>query len=292
MNPLLHILSLQGRVLILLTTILFMVASSQGRGQVTGSNLDRHFGGSVTLIDHGRDDSPQIEDNAFGRSSSHTRAFVLGDLLDDLTYLLGQPDFYAVVGGIGMSPSALESAFDDESPEFTEMWGASQFADKFFELGEGMGSASYTVAASALCYSVGKIGHSSGAEAIGSHLLRAQAINGLITVGLKGAVNRTRPDGSAYSYPSGHTSTAFTIAGVLYHDLGPVLGVPAFAAASYVGFSRLQENKHYLSDIIAGAVIGTYVAYKVTHRQDSGATLVLTPNIDSRIPGASVTIRF
>lgn len=38
--------------------------------------------------------------------------------------------------------------------------------------------------------------------------------------------------------------------------------------ASYVGISRLQENMHYLSDFIAGAIVGTYVFYKIINRKD------------------------
>src|SRR5262249_34019131 len=70
----------------------------------------------------------------------------------------------------------------------------------------------------------------------------------------KHAVGRTRPDGSNnMSFPSGHTSNAFAMATVAEYHFGPKVGIPAYLAASLIGASRIQSNKHYLSDVVAGA---------------------------------------
>ncbi|MFH2054574.1 MAG: hypothetical protein ABIJ61_01335, partial [bacterium] len=169
------------------------------------------------------------------RSSS---PFILRQLMDDMTYLAGQPDFYAVVGGVGIIPTLFGSAFKRESPEFTEMWGASVFADGFFEAGEGLGEALYPVTASTALWAVGRLSHSNSLGDLGSDLLRAQAINGIVTLSLKVAINRRRPNGGPYSYPSGHTTSAFAIAAVIYRDCGRTWGIPAFVLASYGGLSR------------------------------------------------------
>lgn len=58
-----------------------------------------------------------------------------------------------------------------------------------------------------------------------------------------------------YAFPSGHTSSAFAAAGVGVKHYGWKWGALAEAAALYVGLSRLQENKHYVSDVIGGAVL-------------------------------------
>ena len=47
------------------------------------------------------------------------------------------------------------------------------------------------------------------ATALGGELLRAQLINAGLTHGVKFIVNRERPDGGSYSFPSGHTGVAF-----------------------------------------------------------------------------------
>jgi len=91
---------------------------------------------------------------------------------------------------------------------------------------------------------------------IGAKLLRAQIVNFAITQPIKHAVNRTRPDGTRYSFPSGHASSSFATAAVLQRELGWKVGAAAYGMATYASWSRLSENKHYASDVIFGAAIG------------------------------------
>jgi membrane-associated phospholipid phosphatase len=218
--------------------------------------------------------------------------FVFRQLWDDIRYLASEPDFYAVVGGLSLTPVVLKSAFRSESTELNEIWISSKTADNFFEFGDGMGHATFPVAASITLLAFGRLGRVWSVESFGSDLLRAQVITGILTRSMKIAINRTRSDGGTYSYPSGHTSTAFTIAGVVYKDLGPIWGIPAFVAASYVGLSRLQENKHYLSDVVAGAVLGSYISFKISCRHRQGASYHIAPIAGSRRHGISFRYEF
>jgi len=217
--------------------------------------------------------------------------FVVSELWSDIRYLASEQDLYAVVGIVGLAPRAMKPAFDREVPEFTEMW-ATETGDQFFELGAGMGAAIYPVSISALCLSLGRLEPSGKIESFGSSLMRAQAINGFLTASLKGAINRTRPDGAPYSYPSGHTSTAFTTAAVIQAHFGTKWGVPAFAAATYVGLSRLQENKHYMSDVVAGAILGSYVGFKVAGRSSGLPRVAVTPTVINGSQGITLSLRF
>ncbi len=102
---------------------------------------------------------------------------------------------------------------------------------------------------------------------------RAFAANALITLGLKGAVDKRRPNGECCdSFPSGHTSFAFMGATFLQRRYGRNYAIPAYAAASFVGFSRVDSDKHFVEDVVAGAAIGYLSSYFLT----------------SRYPGASV----
>ena len=77
----------------------------------------------------------------------------------------------------------------------------------------------------------------------------------LITHTLKQVVNRTRPDGIGQnSLPSGHTSAAFSGAFFLgsRYDRKWWQEWGIYGLASFVGYSRLYANKHYLSDVLAG----------------------------------------
>jgi hypothetical protein len=97
----------------------------------------------------------------------------------------------------------------------------------------------------------------------------AVALTALETQFLKLVVNRERPDGTSEdSFPSGHTSFAFGGATLLArwwaetHD-GSLLGYWLYVPATYVGISRLEGNRHYISDITFGAALGIATAHLV-----------------------------
>jgi membrane-associated phospholipid phosphatase len=93
---------------------------------------------------------------------------------------------------------------------------------------------------------------------------QALIVNGAYTGILKHAAQRTRPDGSdRLSFPSGHTSTAFSLAAVADHHYGWKVALPAYAAAAGIGLSRIESDRHHLSDVLAGATIGFLVGRTV-----------------------------
>ena len=103
--------------------------------------------------------------------------------------------------------------------------------------------------------------------------------SGILCPILKYTVGRARPNDTGQdsdtfnpfsgdaSFPSGHTTQAFTVAAVMAFsfDDQPVVGGLAFALASGVGLSRINDDKHYASDVVAGAILGTWVGYEVVH---------------------------
>ena len=77
---------------------------------------------------------------------------------------------------------------------------------------------------------------------------------------LKRITHEERPDGSnGYSFPSGHTANAFLGADYMWHeykDVSPWLGASGFLLAAATGYLRLYNNKHWVSDVVAGAGFG------------------------------------
>lgn len=234
--------------------------------------------------------NPQTEVST--TASDSNRKFIISQIYDDVGYLLGERDFYLLVGGLYASPSVLEDAFETESNGLGQKWGHSRFADSFFELGEVFGDETFPIALSVAGWGIGKFSGSQRLQNFGYDLIRAQAANGLLTIALKGIVNRTRPDGAPYSYPSGHTSSAFTTAGVVYKHFGKAWGIPAFALATFVGVSRLQENKHFVSDIFAGAILGTYVSLKLSGHSTKGSSLSFAPFYFNDAKGLRMALNF
>jgi len=64
-----------------------------------------------------------------------------------------------------------------------------------------------------------------------------------------------------YSFPSGHTAASFTAVSALYFSHRKKLWKPALVLAVLIAFSRLYLYVHYPSDVLAGAVIGTFIGY-------------------------------
>lgn len=82
---------------------------------------------------------------------------------------------------------------------------------------------------------------------------------------LKYTVKKERPDGSDFhSFPSAHTSIMFANAAFVQRRYGWKWGAPAYALATYVGWSRTYAKKHDWWDVAAGAAIGAGSAYIYT----------------------------
>ncbi|MBF0470520.1 MAG: phosphatase PAP2 family protein [Gammaproteobacteria bacterium] len=75
------------------------------------------------------------------------------------------------------------------------------------------------------------------------------------TYALKAAVNKERPNGDEGAFPSGHTAVAFSGAAFLHHRYGASWGVPAYLAATYVGWSRVEAEQHDEVDVVAAALL-------------------------------------
>ncbi|WP_296622392.1 phosphatase PAP2 family protein [Marivirga sp.] len=92
------------------------------------------------------------------------------------------------------------------------------------------------------------------------YLLISNIITAVITQGLKRTTLKTRPDlSSRHSFPSGHTSFAFTNASVLMHefrDSAPVLAYSGYFFSTTTAAFRMINDRHWISDVLVGAGIG------------------------------------
>jgi membrane-associated phospholipid phosphatase len=133
-----------------------------------------------------------------------------------------------------------------------------------FSAGQTIGAATTQLAGAFATYSIGRMTGNPKVAVIGADLVRAQFVSQAVTQAIKFSVGRTRPDGTSLSFPSGHTSSAFATAAVLQRHLGWKAGIPAYGVAAYVGASRIQMKRHYLSDVAFGAAIGIMAGRTVT----------------------------
>jgi membrane-associated phospholipid phosphatase len=113
-------------------------------------------------------------------------------------------------------------------------------------------------------------------------LVKSEILVNAMIRGLKLTTHVTRPDGSNdHSFPSGHTAQAFMAATFMHKELGRKsiwFSIGAYSMASSVGVMRVLQNRHWISDVLAGAGLGilsTNIVY-ATHRYRWGKRPNLT----------------
>jgi len=133
----------------------------------------------------------------------------------------------------------------------------------------------------------------------------------LLTIPLKVVVGRSRPSkdlgthdfhplNGGESFPSGHTTQAFALASVIAeHADQPWVSCVSYGLAGLVGVARMEQRQHFLSDVVAGGLIGTFVgktvvAYNQTLRADAHSKLSVSvaPTFQPGGYGLSVAMKF
>ena len=133
----------------------------------------------------------------------------------------------------------------------------------------------------AVMFAAGALFHDSRLEGAGRDALISELwAAGLVTPVIKRVVGRARPflnqgthsfdpfsDKEHESFPSGHSTNAFALAtAIANHYTSTPARVLLYSVASGVAFSRMNDNVHWASDVVAGALIGRAVAKGMTFR--------------------------
>jgi undecaprenyl-diphosphatase len=116
----------------------------------------------------------------------------------------------------------------------------------------------------------------------GTLLVASQALSLGTAVLFKSLTDRPRPyealsdvkvkrlsNVSGSSFPSGHSAQAFAIATMLAYRAGPIIYIPAFVWAAFVGYGRVYLGVHYPSDVLGGMAIGILSSVLVNEYRDS-----------------------
>lgn len=168
-------------------------------------------------------------------------------------------------------------------------------------------------------YAIGRLAHIPRMADLGWHGTEAVLLGSVIGGVIKGTAGRARPflnagpdsqpnprnwqffrgyrEGSDYqSFPSGHAIAAFAAASVVSNETSRwwpntrwIIGPAMYGGATLVGLSRMYNNRHWASDVILGAAIGTFAGNKVVRYHHShpgnrvdkwilGATVMPNPN--------------
>ena len=141
-----------------------------------------------------------------------------------------------------------------QQPTRTVMEGISEFGDYRAVMG-----------ASILLMAYGNDSHRETGKLLSSAYIGA----GIVTFGMKRLIGRKRPLDEVLgnpALPSGHASIAFSVATILGYQY-PKLRIPLYIGAGLVSFSRIYLGRHYTSDVVTGAAIGTTMGMLVWHNR-------------------------
>ena len=185
------------------------------------------------------------------------------------------------LGGI-----AVLSLIDEPVQRYTQKH-RSNTLESLAKVFERQGSAVYYGGVSLGVLAVGVVSGDNDITRAGGRLVATVAGSSLVMQGMKMLVGRSRPNANAGAYdfhpfstledsrgveqsesmPSGHTTVAFAVATAVADDLESLpISVILYTWAAGAGFSRVYENRHWLSDTAVGALFGITTAKIVTGR--------------------------
>jgi PAP2 superfamily len=184
------------------------------------------------------------------------------NLVEDYQKLPSKQNLY--LAGIGGGLAAVAHPADANLN--ARLRGSYGTANTVFGPGKYLGDTPEQVALSLGAYAYGRLFQQPKVSHLGMDLLQAQILTESLVEPLKFATRRQRPDQSNHqSFPSGHAAITFAGATVLERHLGWRNSLLAYGVASYVAASRLHDNRHYLSDVVFGAAVGSIAGRTVVH---------------------------
>lgn len=129
-------------------------------------------------------------------------------------------------------------------------------------------------------------------------MFKASAYSTCVTTLLKYTVREPRPVDSNWknSFPSGHTTSAFAFSGYVMAEHEYRLGIPALLLSTFIGYSRINDNMHWLHDVTAGATIGWVYGWGISKLQQkkkaASESTFIVPILDSQTAGVTLYKEF
>jgi membrane-associated phospholipid phosphatase len=190
----------------------------------------------------------------------------------------------AAAGGILFFSMLIDNGIHLESQEWR-----GPVSDGIASVGNQFGNGQHILPILGAAWAVGALMGNDRVKDVAGHSLQAGLAAGVVATSLKFITGRNRPNSETdndhfdmfrtgdTSFPSGHTAVAFGLATALSQEFkGRWDDVGLYGLATLTGLSRINDNKHWFSDVVAGAAVGV-VAGRWSTRSHRAPTVVAGP---------------
>jgi membrane-associated phospholipid phosphatase len=256
---------------------------------------------SVRKVSDSTDHRPDLELNGkyFLNIFSDTKYILLSPLRWQARDWVKAGLVLGATGGLFLLDDEINDFIQDERTSTTD-----DIAGVF----EPFGNGGYTFGGLVGFYLYGRVFENSKAERTALLAVESFAVTGMFTFALKFTTGRVRPQSAQnsrewsgpnfddVSFPSGHTSSAFSIATVFASEYENIPWVPpiAYGLATLTGLSRMNDNKHWASDVFLGGALGYFVAKTILklHSNKKGRHYTIYPRLSRKEVGLDFAMRF
>ncbi len=196
-----------------------------------------------------------------------TLLFLYSKLSTEQTFLLGFSGIFV--------PYAMFN-LDVQAREFSQTY-LTRY-DPLFSITNELGRGELHVVGWGTLYAISKLTNSPKLEEVSLEGIRSFLASGITVLALKSLFGRARPymnqgalsfhpltlDDDYMSFPSGHAIVAFSSASVISANYKhPVVRFVSYTLATAVALSRMEKDRHWLSDVFMGAVLGGIIGWKI-----------------------------
>ncbi|QDU40402.1 PAP2 superfamily protein [Maioricimonas rarisocia] len=256
---------------------------SVSRPQVAAAPTDRQI---LPVAAHGAQPRPHASFREAAREELRT---FLPRLRDDAAVMVEPHNL--VLGSAMLAASigirqGLDSDVRSKTAEHPDRWGEASSTLGHF------GEVQYQLPVIAGVWATGLWTGDESLQDFNRSLINAYTLTGLSTLVIKGIADTDRPDpdwnNGRFGFPSFHVASTFAIAATVEEYYGWKAGLPAYTLAGLIGYSRIDERDHDLSDVVFGAGLGWIIGKAVAGKHlDGDGRVRLVPFIH---PDASAAL--
>ena len=245
------------RFLLLVFAVFLCHSFAWGSDPFPNSRLSELITDSMSL------DLPTVGDHSFDLSQQETIKRFPQNFEKDFVSVFSRSNLYPAIGAVVLT-EASHSLWDVEVHEYFRDRDRMRGVRKF---GNFVGGPILTTSVTAGFFTISQITGNQKFRAMGYSLAEAFLLNAGFTEAFKFSARRLRPDlSNRRSFLSGHVSSIVVMSTVFTEYYGWKVGIPSAITLAIVATARVGSNRHFVSDVVAGAALGYIVGRTVSHQ--------------------------